>query len=203
MSLQKRETTFYVLWDLMGTLIHDPFFKEYFAQLDQPVSTWMKNRDKMAWVDFELGKIDEQTFYKRIFPEDLEKGKEMKSIFLQNYRFLPGAHEILQRLKFEGVPSYVLSNYPIWYKEMFEQLNLKPYFEEVFVSCDIGLRKPDARLYQHVLDQLECQPHEFIFFDDRQINCQAAESLGIQAIHVSETTCFEDILFGNTLIPKQ
>ncbi len=184
-----------VLWDLMGTLIHDPFFVEFFDGLDEPIEEWMKNRDKKAWIDFELGLIDENVFYERLFPENPAKGADMKSIFLNNYRFLPGVTKILQRLEEEGVTSHVLSNYPIWYKEMFQHLSLYPYFDRIFVSCDIGLRKPDPKIYQHVLHQLGCHPSDLIFVDDRRTNCQAAESLGIRSIHVSSVDNLERDLF--------
>ena len=187
-----------VLWDLMGTLIHDPFFVEFLDDLDEPIDVWMKNRDKTAWIDFELGMIGEDAFYERLFPEDPTKGPEMKSIFLNNYRFLPGVTKILQKLEEEGGCSHVLSNYPIWYRDMFQRLDLYDYFEHVFVSCDIGLRKPDPKIYQYVLNQLGCHASDLIFVDDRLRNCQAAESLGIRTVHFSSVQSLEQDLFKDT-----
>ena len=184
-----------VLWDLMGTLIHDPFFTEFLDLLDEPLGAWMKSRDRQAWIDFELGLIDENIFFERLFPEKPAKGLEMKSVFLNHYRLLPGAIKVLQRLEEEGISSHVLSNYPIWYTEMFQRLNLYLYFDQVFVSCDLGLRKPDPKIYEHVVHQLGCQASELIFIDDRLKNCEAAEALGIRTIHFSAAQNFEELLF--------
>ena len=184
-----------VLWDLMGTLIHDPFFVEFIERLDEPVGSWMKNRDRQAWVDFELGHIEEHEFFERLFPEDPIKGLEMKSIFMNNYRFLPGVKKVLQRVNSEGGNSHVLSNYPEWYNEMFQRLELSSYFDRVFVSCDIGLRKPDPKIYQHVLQQLDCCASELIFIDDRRVNCQSASDLGIRTIQFSSAEHLEEALF--------
>lgn len=55
-------------------------------------------------------------------------------------------------------------------------------FDELFVSHEIGLRKPDPRIYQHVTRQLRLQPHECIFIDDLVVNIEAARMHGWHGI---------------------
>ena len=54
--------------------------------------------------------------------------------------------------------------------------------EAFFVSCFLGLRKPDPRIYMVALDVLQLRAEETVFVDDRQENCEGAESVGMRAI---------------------
>ena len=56
-------------------------------------------------------------------------------------------------------------------------------FDVVIFSAEVKLAKPDARIYTHLLDLLGIAPCEAVFVDDFIENIEAAESLGIHAIH--------------------
>lgn len=56
-------------------------------------------------------------------------------------------------------------------------------FDALFFSCEIGLCKPDSRVYEHVLRELGAAPHETLFIDDREDNIRAAATLGIRVHH--------------------
>lgn len=56
-------------------------------------------------------------------------------------------------------------------------------FDEIIVSAEIGIMKPDPRIYHIALDRLAVEPHEAIFVDDFVENVKAAQVLGIVAIH--------------------
>lgn len=55
-------------------------------------------------------------------------------------------------------------------------------FDITVLSCEVGLAKPDPRIYQHALDQLALEPGEVIFLDDFQRNIDGARKIGMQAI---------------------
>lgn len=63
-----------------------------------------------------------------------------------------------------------------------EQFHLERYFDAFFVSCYLGLRKPDPRIFTLVLDVLQLQPEETVFVDDRTENCDSARNLGVHGI---------------------
>ncbi len=52
-------------------------------------------------------------------------------------------------------------------------------FEALFLSYEIGHRKPDASYFNYVLEHMNAQPEEVLFVDDSQANIEAAEALGI------------------------
>jgi putative hydrolase of the HAD superfamily len=59
---------------------------------------------------------------------------------------------------------------------------LSEAFDEVIVSADIGLVKPDPRIYQYAADKLGAKINECIFIDNRSAFTDRAEQLGMQAI---------------------
>ncbi|KKM75906.1 hypothetical protein LCGC14_1385520 [marine sediment metagenome] len=61
------------------------------------------------------------------------------------------------------------------------------HFERVFVSYEIGARKPEPACYRHVLDYLALPPERVAFIDDSPENVAAAEALGMRGI-VAEGT---------------
>jgi len=57
-------------------------------------------------------------------------------------------------------------------------------FEHVFVSSEMGVRKPEAESFEHVLSYCSVQPIDAVFFDDSLSNVEAAMALGIRSILV-------------------
>ncbi|WP_276381462.1 HAD family phosphatase [Flavobacterium sp. H4147] len=52
-------------------------------------------------------------------------------------------------------------------------------FEKVYFSFDIGLRKPDPKIYQFLLDKHNLVPENTLFVDDKTENTDSAAKLGI------------------------
>ncbi|WP_026630442.1 HAD family hydrolase [Dyadobacter alkalitolerans] len=63
---------------------------------------------------------------------------------------------------------------------------LDDLFETVFLSYEMGLMKPDPRIYQKVLEQAGLKAEETLFLDDNRDNIEAASKLGIDTIHVQK-----------------
>jgi epoxide hydrolase-like predicted phosphatase len=56
-------------------------------------------------------------------------------------------------------------------------------FDEIIVSAEVNLVKPDPRIYQMALDQLKVKPEEAVFIDDFKENIRGAEEVGMVGIH--------------------
>ncbi|PKN95272.1 MAG: hypothetical protein CVU44_00915 [Chloroflexi bacterium HGW-Chloroflexi-6] len=65
---------------------------------------------------------------------------------------------------------------------MQEQGFLAP-FDEIIVSAEVGIVKPDPRIYHLALQKLGVQPGEAIFVDDMPENIAAANALGMKGVH--------------------
>lgn len=65
----------------------------------------------------------------------------------------------------------------------FETGELDKYFDQVVASGDIGYAKPEAVAYEITADRLGVRCDECLFVDDREVFCEAARAVGMQAIH--------------------
>ncbi|GJM28817.1 MAG: hydrolase [Cyclobacteriaceae bacterium] len=61
---------------------------------------------------------------------------------------------------------------------------LNEYFEKVYFSHEMKMRKPDAEIYQAVLDEQRLVPAETLFIDDNLENINGASTLGIRTLHL-------------------
>ncbi|MGQ9457380.1 MAG: HAD family hydrolase [Anaerolineae bacterium] len=55
-------------------------------------------------------------------------------------------------------------------------------FEVVLISAEVGLRKPDPRIYRLALRRLQLAPEEVLFVDDKARNVEGARAVGMEGI---------------------
>lgn len=55
------------------------------------------------------------------------------------------------------------------------------FFPRVYLSYELHLLKPNTEIFEYVLNDAGIDPRETLFMDDAQVNCKAAESLGIRS----------------------
>lgn len=76
----------------------------------------------------------------------------------------------------------ILSNAGDQDRQIFnEAYCIEDLVDTVIISAEVGMAKPDPRIYLLALDRLGVVPEETIFVDDLQVNVDAARQLGIQA----------------------
>lgn len=173
-----------ILFDVMDTLVRDPFHEEMPAFFGMTKAELITAKHPSAWVDFELGRIDEPTFL-RIFMGDREWDREAFCAEVRAaYRWLPGMRELLDELRARpGRPTlHALSNYPPWYRWIEERCGLEARLDSAFLSYELGVRKPDPEAYLAPCRALAVAPADVLFVDDRASNCDAARALGLDAI---------------------
>jgi epoxide hydrolase-like predicted phosphatase len=56
-------------------------------------------------------------------------------------------------------------------------------FDAMIISSEVGLMKPDARIYRLAVDALGVQPEQAVFIDDMPPNISGAQAAGLHAIH--------------------
>ena len=55
-------------------------------------------------------------------------------------------------------------------------------FDQLIISAEVGIMKPDARIYQLALEKLNVAPEEAVFVDDFTVNIEGARAIGMYAI---------------------
>lgn len=69
--------------------------------------------------------------------------------------------------------------------ESFSIPNLDSLFEKVYYSHLIGMRKPDAVVFETILQQNRLQPEETLFIDDSIQHIESAQKTGIKTLHLT------------------
>ena len=72
--------------------------------------------------------------------------------------------------------------------------SLDSYMDCLFLSFEMGVMKPDPRIFRMMLDRAALNPSETLFIDDGQSNVDAARSLGIQAINPGENADWRPLI---------
>ena len=64
----------------------------------------------------------------------------------------------------------------------YKDLEVNDFFDKLFLSYELGVEKPAPELYQKVIEGLGVPAEEILFFDDSEVNCEAARQCGMQAL---------------------
>ena len=96
---------------------------------------------------------------------------------------IAGTAEIMRELKALGIRLFALSN---WSAETFPLVRNKfdelALFEEIFLSGEHKIAKPDERFYRAALERIEVPTENLVFVDDSLRNVRASEKLGLRAL---------------------
>jgi putative hydrolase of the HAD superfamily len=61
-------------------------------------------------------------------------------------------------------------------------------FDHIIISAEVGVTKPDAKIFQIALKQAEVSPNEAVFIDDFRVNIEGCEKVGMKGIHFKDAT---------------
>ena len=94
--------------------------------------------------------------------------------------------ERARSLRRSGIPAAIVTNNVREFRDAWRaMIPVDELFDLVVDSCEVGIRKPDARIFRHALDALGgIAPGEALFLDDHEGNVRAARDLGLMAIRV-------------------
>ncbi|MEX2551092.1 MAG: HAD-IA family hydrolase [Nitriliruptoraceae bacterium] len=169
-----------IAFDVMDTLLSDPFREALEAGTGRGIEEIRARRDPEAYPALERGEIDEATYWQR----HRERGLEVDVAAFHATRragthWLPGMRELLDAL--EGtVLRVTASNYPVWIEEL-ARGPLAGRLDLVLASHHLGIRKPDLGFYRALLDRLGQPVAAVAFVDDREENVAAARRVGMPA----------------------
>lgn len=176
-----------VLLDVMGTLVHDPFFVEVPRALGMTLGELIRQKHPTSWVEFERDDLSEQEFLDRFFADGRRYDQAaLQRAFAQEYRYLEGIEPLLMELHSAGRRPHLLSNYPCWFELIEERLRLSRYAEWSFVSCRTRRRKPEPGAFLHAARSLSVAPGDCLFVDDHEENVAAAARVGMNAVRFKD-----------------
>jgi 2-haloacid dehalogenase len=121
----------------------------------------------------------------RLYPQHAEliaQWKEGWPRMLQDA--IPGTVGILSELREQGHRLYALTN---WSAETFPlaraRFEFLQWFEDIVVSGEVLLAKPDPRIFALTIERCRLQPARTVYIDDSLHNVEAGRQAGLQALH--------------------
>ena len=140
------------------------------------------------WKELDHGVMDEQEAVENI-RRDNEKYLEAFNLVWEHFDELVEPFDYalpwIEGLKSKGYQVYLLSNYPKTLFETHEEKGKFPFLSAVdgkIVSAFVKMVKPNADIYQCLLNTYQLKAEECVFIDDRPENIEGAKALGMQGI---------------------
>ena len=118
-------------------------------------------------------------------PEAVDPFKHaFRAAWGKTHILVPGAKEMLENLQAKGYRLFAASNsFGHLQRSRLEQAGILPYFEDTYISMDIGYDKPDIRFYQEALRRCGLQPHEVLMIGDSMTtDVIGAQKAGMDAL---------------------
>ena len=93
----------------------------------------------------------------------------------------PLMYQVIRDLRDRGVRTALLSN--SWGSGGYPRQDFPGLFDAVVISCEVGMRKPESRIFLHAAGLLDVAPAECVFIDDLDSNVRAAVGCGMTGMH--------------------
>lgn len=189
-----------IIFDI-GNVMANYRWKEYLHEFGFSQETESAVADAVflnkLWKEFDRGVMEDEAIIMQCIQQKPQYEREIRQIFqdmsdlVVEYDY---AQKLVKSLKNQGYQIYVLSNYG---KTLFEYARKNfQFLKEIdggIISYEIQKIKPDAAIYEALLNKYKINPQEAVFLDDTVENLEQAARMGIKTVHV---TSYESIIEG-------
>jgi putative hydrolase of the HAD superfamily len=187
-----------VIWDFGGVLTTSPFeaFARFESERGLPLDiirrTNAANHLENAWAKFERAEVDLEAFDQLFATESLALGAEVRGREILPLIAGDLRPEMVNALKIVGAKlktGCITNNLPanaigsLGGRSLYVA-EVMALFDHVIESAKIGLRKPDPRIYQMMVEALHVDPKACVYLDDLGVNLKPAREMGMTTIKV-------------------
>jgi putative hydrolase of the HAD superfamily len=131
--------------------------------------------------ELETGRIPEAEFERRFAERlGLEEASDLIDSMFRGMLPEPIMVEAVGAARRAGVRTGLISN--SWSTDHYDRALLAEQFDDVVISGEVGVHKPEPEIYLLACERLRVEPSACVFVDDLRENCTAAEAVGMMAI---------------------
>jgi len=195
-----------IIFDLGGVLVDiDPDkTAKAFARLSNmdPVDIMELHKSQNFFVDYEKGLIDDSAFRDQIrnfLKTDMSDQTVDRAWGALLLDFPQNKIDLLSNAR-KKYRTFLLSNTNNIHRKKFEKsfrdaahADFYDYFENVYYSFQMHMRKPDKEIFVKVLEENNLNPQETLLIDDHRPNIETAQALGMKTCHVKINQEFIEI----------
>lgn len=165
-----------------------------FEELGKAMAALAEREGSNPLFELETGRLSEAQFMGSLSDElSQRRGSrvEFDGFGERYFRHLEPNQRVIDYMRGLADRGYKLAictnNVREWEARWRAMLPVDEIFDVVVDSAFVGARKPEPRIYEITLERLGTAPEATLFIDDVEINCQAAQELGMAAIHFRST----------------
>ena len=146
---------------------------------------------------FEMGKVSPQEFFQSV--------RNHLGLSITFEQFIPiwtdifvedqEVSEIIRSLKGKWRLGLLSNTDPLHFRYIVSTFPIVSTLDKWILSYEVGLKKPDARIFQKAMEWASVEPEKILFIDDTKGHVESAASLGIQGIHFVSATKLREELF--------
>ena len=177
-----------VIFDLGGVLIDNPApgIIDYCAAATHLKKDIFSKALENHLNDFQLSKITEHILWQKIIAKNPDGKVPNHPIWLAGlkrvYHEKTEVFDLIKSLKEKHIHTALLSNTEPPIQQYIDSLPQYAILDVRFYSSELKLLKPNPEIYRYALHELHVKPEETIFIDDRTVNVQGAQNVGIHGI---------------------
>ena len=191
---ERASTAYAVLWDMDGVLVDtEPFHWEAWRRLSREAGFPMSYEDfrrTFGWRNEEILRelIGPNISDQRVAELGDRKEELYRDAVRGNVRPLPGAMELLRKLREAGFRQAVASSAPKANIELIlEELGIEGYFDAVLCDRDVERGKPDPQIFLRAAERLGVAPSRCLVIEDAVMGVRAAKRAGMACLAVTTT----------------
>jgi HAD superfamily hydrolase (TIGR01509 family) len=174
-----------IVFDLGGVLVELGPLTEILGDEPLPADEfWARWLQSPVVRDFERGRCTPGEFGERIV-EELGLsfgGPEMIRRFADWPKGLfGGAKQLIADLPSELEVGVLSNTNALHWSGQRQHLDIRALFTRTYLSYQLDMVKPDAEIFAHVVADLACPPAQILYFDDNELNVDAAIACGLDA----------------------
>jgi epoxide hydrolase-like predicted phosphatase len=179
-----------IIWDLGGVLLRTED-RQPRAQLARELNLTYADIDRLVFNSpsarqASRGEITASQHWQNLceicsWPED--RLPELQARFWGGDRLDPELIEFIRSLKPTYTTALLSNNWSDLRQALTTQWQIADAFDEIIISAEVGLVKPDPRIFRLTAAKLGVTPEQALFVDDFIENVQAAQAEGWQAVH--------------------
>lgn len=203
----------YIIFDLGGVLLNIDYSKTEQAFESLGITDFKQRFSQLSqdhfFDDWETGRLPREAFFegmRQAAGRALSDAQITEAWNAMLLNFPLRRLQILQQLRLR-YDLFLLSNTNELHEEAFHEIlrqacgwdSLGHFFEKIYFSHRVGLRKPSHEIFELVLQQNGLQPEHTLFIDDSPQHIQSAAGLGIQTIFLQPGMSIEKDIF----LPRQ
>ena len=141
--------------------------------------------DRLYWDKLDAGSISDDEVLDAVcarLPDRLHTAaRTVYWNWIYHIPVIAGMPELVQKLKARGIRVALLSNISHYFVSHAHEIPVLSLFEYCVFSSDLGINKPDARIFAKACEGGGFDPAQTLFIDDNSANVQGARSFGLQA----------------------